>query len=373
MIRGAKILLASFIFAYCLRELAFAVCSSWLPCTFSASSLPADKMTSTYLAGDSRIDVHVEEGSLGVSNQDLLQWVHLASDSVMAYYGRYPVPSVLLRIIPSTGKGVRNGQTFGEPEGGFIRIQIGSETINSDLEADWWLTHEMVHLALPSVADKHHWIEEGIATYVEPIARVRARHLGAHTMWFELVRDLPQGLPEQGDKGLDNTHTWGRTYWGGALFCFVADVEIHRQTSNRKGLEDALRGILNAGGDIRYDWGMKKVLSIGDQATGVSVLVSLYDKMKNRPYAVDLPAMWMELGVEREGGTVRFIDSAPLAATRRAITYGEAQAPSDSTVNFGATLLQAGRRVTLPRPPVDAIPTEKQTDIFYPGQRIPRQ
>ena len=83
--------------------------------------------------------------------------------------------------------------------------------------------------------------------------------------------------------------------------------------------------------------------------------------------------MWMELGVEREGGTVRFIDSAPLAATRRAITYGEAQAPSDSTVTFGATLLQAGRRVTLPRPPVDAIPTEKQTDIFYPGQRIPRQ
>jgi hypothetical protein len=336
------ILPATFNLARCLRELAFAISSSLLICTFLASSLPADKMTSTYLAGDSRIDIQIEQGSLDASNQELLRWVHRASDSVTAYYSRYPIPTVLVRIIPSEGKGVRGGQTFGAPEGGFIRIQAGSETTSSDLENDWLLTHEMVHLALPSVADKHHWIEEGIATYVEPIARVRARHLGADAMWFELVRDLPQGLPKPGDRGLDNTHTWGRTYWGGALFCFIADVEIHKQTSNHKGLEDALRGILNAGGDIRYDWELKKVLGIGDQATGVSVLVSLYDKMKNRPYQVDLPAIWKELGVEREGDTVRFIDSAPLAAIRRAITYGELQVSSKSTAAFDPTIFFAG-------------------------------
>lgn len=96
--------------------------------------------------------------------------MHRASDSVTAYYSRYPIPSVLVRIIPSEGKGVGGGQTFGAPEGGFIRIQVGSETTSSDLENDWLLTHEMVHLALPSVADKHHWIEEGIATYIELIA-----------------------------------------------------------------------------------------------------------------------------------------------------------------------------------------------------------
>jgi hypothetical protein len=70
-------------------------------------------------------------------------------------------------------------------------------------------------------------------------------------MWADLVRDMPKGLPEPGDQGLDNTHTWGRTYWGGALFCFLADIEIRKQTKNEKGLQDALRGILNAGGDIR--------------------------------------------------------------------------------------------------------------------------
>lgn len=305
-----------------------AVCLCGLFFLTPACNSAAEEMTTTYLVGNSRIDIHIEQGPLQVSDQDLMQWVHWAADSVKTYYGRYPVPKVQLQIIPMDGKGVRGGKTFGENDGGLIRIHVGSETNMTNLAADWMLTHEMVHLAFPSMADNHHWIEEGIATYVEPIARVRAGHLDVHEMWFELVRDLHQGLPEPVDKGLDNTHTWGRTYWGGALFCFLADVEIHQRTNNRKGLDDALRAILNAGGDIRRDWELTKALSIGDQATGVPVLIPLYDKMKDQPYEVDLPAMWKELGVERTGDTVQFIDSAPLAKVRDAITHGEVSATS---------------------------------------------
>jgi len=42
------------------------------------------------------------------------------------------------------------------------------------------------------VDERHHWIEEGIATYVEPIARIHAGHLKAERMWFDLVRDMPK-------------------------------------------------------------------------------------------------------------------------------------------------------------------------------------
>ena len=287
----------------------------------AAGAFPADDMTSTIAIGNSRIDVVVEKGSLQVSKEELLRWVQWAAESVSAYYGHFPIPHVLLRIIPADGKGVRNGRTFGE-KGGFITIHVGSNTTSEDLGTDWMLTHEMVHLAFPSVADNHHWIEEGIATYVEPIARVRAKHMDATEMWFELVRDLHQGLPAAGDKGLDHTHTWGRTYWGGALFCFLADIEIHQKTANRKGLDDALRGILATGGDIRQDWPLEKALDIGDQATGVPVLRPLYEKMKDQPYDVDLPAIWTELGIERADGKVRFLDTAPLSQTRVAITYG---------------------------------------------------
>ena len=289
-----------------------------------ASCVPADEMTSTILVGSSRIDVHIESGAMQLSNQELMQWVRMAADSVATYYERFPVPVVALRIIPTDGRGVRGGQTFGAKEGGRISIHVGKETTVRGLNSDWMLTHEMVHLSFPSMADEHHWIEEGIATYVEPIARVRAKHMDAHEMWFELVHDPHQGLPQAGDEGLDNTHTWGRTYWGGALFCFLADIEIHKQTNNRKGLDDALRGILNAGGEIRYDWPIEKALTAGDAATGVSVLMPLYQKMKKQPYPVDLDALWKELGVEREGDTAKFIDSAPFAKTRDAITFGAA-------------------------------------------------
>lgn len=314
-------------FSKCFRVVLF-VCGL---IAMSRETSSADEMTTTYVVGNSSVQVHIEPGSLGVSNQDLIAWVHWAADSVATYFGRYPVPSVQLRIIPTGGHGVRGGKTFGEGDGGLIRIHVGRETKMADLEADWMLTHEMVHLGFPSMADQHHWIEEGMATYVEPIARVRAGHLDAHQMWFELVRDLPQGLPEVGDQGLDNTHSWARTYWGGALFCFLADLEIHKQTHNRKGLDDAFRGILGAGGDIRRDWEIRKALRVGDEATGVAVLVPLYEKMKDQPYDVDLSARWKDLGVERSGDTVRFLDSAPLREVREAITYGRVTAPSART------------------------------------------
>ena len=74
-------------------------------------------------------------------------------------------------------------------------------------------------LAFPDVADEHHWIEEGIATYVEPIAALRSATLHPKKIWADMLHGMPKGEPEPFDKGLDHTHTWGRTYWGGALFC----------------------------------------------------------------------------------------------------------------------------------------------------------
>ena len=204
-----------------------------------------DEMTSSLLIGNARIDIRIESSTLRMPAKDIFRWVKSAAESVTAYYGHFPIPQVLIRITPFKGKGVHSGMTFGD-RGGRILIRVGNETSPAEFASDWMLTHEMVHLAFPSVDEKHHWIEEGIATYVEPIARIQAGNLKAEQMWFDLVRDMPQGLPQAGDRGLDHTHTWGRTYWGGALFCLLADVEIRRQTNNAKGLEHALRGILDA-------------------------------------------------------------------------------------------------------------------------------
>ncbi|HME11802.1 MAG TPA: hypothetical protein VKF79_03000 [Candidatus Acidoferrum sp.] len=303
-------------------------------------------MLSTIQIGNSRIDVSLEEGELSIPHDDLLNWVRNAAESVAAYYQRFPVTHVALHIIVSDGQGVRGGRTFASEDGGIIRIHVGKSTTAAQLAKDWMLTHEMVHLTFPSVAENHHWIEEGIATYVEPFARVRAKKFDAHEMWFEVVRDLHNGLPQSGDQGLDHTHTWGRTYWGGALFCFLADIEIRKQTQNKKGLDDALRGILNDGGNMLHDWPLEKALAAGDQVTGTTVLQTLYNKMKDNPYPVDLAEIWQQLGIARDGDTVRFVDTAPLAAIREGITYGTPGSSPKAAFDAQTHTLLVGRRAT---------------------------
>jgi hypothetical protein len=296
-------------------------------------SFPAAKaadVTSTLMIGGSRIDVTIQSSetpNAPLSQPDVIKWVQFAAESVATYYTRFPVPHLTLRVVSFDGSGVRHGMTWGR-DGGLIVIHAGNKTTPAEFAEDWMLTHEMIHLAFPSMADEHHWIEEGLSVYVEPIARIRAGHWTAQQMWGDLVRDMPKGEPQTGDQGMDHTHTWGRTYWGGALFGFVADVKIRKQTNNKKGLEDALRGILDAGGNINEDWTIEKVFEIGDKAAGVDVLQKMYTEWKDTPMQVDLASMWKDLGVELDGTTVRVHDDAPLALIRRAIETGTATTKS---------------------------------------------
>lgn len=266
-------------------------------------------------------NIHIEFESLPSPSlrKLVIEWVTASARAISIYYQKFPVSDVRIGIRFFDGHGTRSGHANGW-NGASITMAVGTLNTASDFAKDWEMTHEMVHLAFPSVPKAHHWIEEGSATYVEPIARSRAGDLSAEKVWGDLVEGLPQGLPKVGDRGLDFTPTWGRTYWGGALFCLLADVEIRKRTKNTKGLEHALRAILEAGGTIESDWHLAKALRIGDDATGVSVLNELYEKMKAAPVPVDLQALWQQLGVIREGGRTQFNDSAPLAAIRRAIT-----------------------------------------------------
>ena len=277
------------------------IVSGWFPCgcalgmIFLGAPFPQASAAAVPIEiGGGRIEIVFPEDDSDFPRALTREWVATAAGAVTKYYGRFPVPHVSVRIRAVEGNRIDSGKTFGTRNGGVITVSVGRSTTAARFNSDWLMTHEMVHLAFPSVPDEHHWIEEGLATYVEPIARVQAGNLQARQVWSDLVRDLPQGLPETGDRGLDFTHTWGRTYWGGALFCLLADVEIHRRTANAKGLKDALRGILEAGGTISSDWNLERALRIGDDATGVSVLQELYAQMRSAPHPVDLDQLWRQ-------------------------------------------------------------------------------
>lgn len=284
-----------------------------------------DRLPNTDLeVPDGTIHVAFAPGDIALPKEKILGWIQMSARAVTAYYGRFPVKSLRLLLVPVDGARINGGTTWGY-RGAAIRIPLGRDATENVLQRDWVMVHEMVHTALPDMSDRYAWLSEGLAVYVEPVARVQAGDLTAREIWRAMMRDMPKGLPQAGDQGLDNTPTWGRRYWGGAMFCLLADIEIRKRTDNRLGLQDAMRGVLAVGGNHEQDWSIARVLAAADKAVGADVLTRLHDELGPKPVTPDLAALWRDLGVKRVGEDVEFDDSAPLAAIRKAITAPRAR------------------------------------------------
>ncbi len=283
------------------------------------------KVSSRWLkVGAQRLQVAFAQAPRTASEDAISEWVRASAAAVAGYFGRLPVDGTLILVLSSRGTET-HGRTLGGG-GASVLLWLGDDLPAARLRDDWVLVHELVHTGFPYLDREHHWAEEGLATYLEPIARVRAGSLAVAKFWADLLRGLPKGEPGPFDSGLDGTSNWGRTYWGGALFWLLADVRIRERTQGRWSLEDALRGVLAAGGNITSRWDFTRALRIGDKSVGVAALEPLYQEMGKSAVRVDLSALFAQLGVSLREGQVQFDDSARLAGVRRAITEPSAKA-----------------------------------------------
>jgi hypothetical protein len=301
-----------------------ALAATALASTVLASSAHAQtkacgpQTTEVVTVGVSTLCVHIEQAS-PARTKLLHTWVRRSADIVAQYYGRFPASLVFLDLGIMDGAGIGGGHTINE--GGLsIHVGVGRDATPEGLANDWVLVHEMVHLALPEIGRRHDWLAEGLAVYVEGIARAQAGNRTIADVWAEDRRSMPLGLPREGEGGMDQTQTWARKYWGGALFCLEAEVQIRQRTANRQGLQAALRAILDATGGYAAERDIADVLRIGDAATGTRVLEDLYERERAAPVVIDLDALWRSLGVPNDPLTQPFDDHAPLAAIRIAIT-----------------------------------------------------
>lgn len=278
-----------------------------------------DQLPKTHLrSGSSDLIVAFAPGSMDLDQERVRKWIGQRADIVAGYYGRFPVDEARILVIPINGSGVRSGTSYGW-RGAALKVYVGESTTEEELAEDWILVHEMVHFAFPSMDDAHNWMGEGQATYIESIARAQAGDVNEQDVWWQFVNQMPKGQPRLGDRGLDFTHTWGRTYWGGALFCLYADVEIRKRTRNRYGLQDALSAVVAAGGVTTETWPIRQALQIGDRATGARALEELYDQLRAAPGNIDLDQLWSDLGIRVGSSSVTFDERAPFASVRQAM------------------------------------------------------
>ena len=282
-----------------------------------AASCPA-RTTDIVTVHGSTLCLMVENPS-PARRQLLRTWVERSANIVADYYARFPAPLVALDLTEMPGEGVGGGRTTSD-SGLLIHVGVGRAATPERLMDDWVLVHEMVHLALPEIGRRHNWLAEGLAVYVEGIARAQAGNRSVADVWAEDRRSMSLGLPRDGEGGMDQTPTWARTYWGGALFCLQADVQIRENTRNAIGLQTALRAILAESGGYAFERDIEEILRIGDAATRTHVLSDLYERERAAPEMTDLGALWRALGVPNDPATEPFDDRAPLAAIRIAIT-----------------------------------------------------
>ena len=286
----------------------------------TAKEKQADKILKV---GGATIEVYFAEGVAAqgyrLNKQQVINWIERSAKAVSHYYQKFPVKNLTMLIDDGAGQRVNGTAYHGETP--FIRININQSFDENTLSNDWVMVHEMVHLSFPPVNRRHSWLLEGLATYVEPIVRVRAGMLNEEQGWKWLIKGTPQGLPEAGNKGLDNTATWGQKYWGGAIFFLVADIRIHQQTNNKFGIEHALRAIQKSGGSMQLEtnWQVSKALESGDKATGTKVLMTLYNEMRDKPVMTDLNKIWRKLGVSLKGTQIIYNNKAEQVNLRNSI------------------------------------------------------
>jgi hypothetical protein len=275
--------------------------------------------------------IGLDGGALALTPEALDSALSTAGRVLADYFGRFPVRDLAVIVVPVAGSEVL-GMQLGNG-GASILLFLGREVTDISPEHDWVLVHEMFHLGLPTLARRHLWLAEGLATYQEPLARARAGFIDERQLWREFLSGMPKGLPGPGAGGLDGSRSWGRTYWGGALFCLLADLTIRRRSAQRFSLDDALRGIWSAGGDTSVRWSAAQTFAVGDRASGGSTLSELYREHADAAVPVDLDAIFARLGVrwrdgkggeaeagDAEGRELVFDDAAEWAGLRRALS-----------------------------------------------------
>ncbi len=263
------------------------------------------------------VDVVGEPGAL--DTVEIERWV-LRSEAVVAgYLGEFPVPDLRITVVLEPGGRVYFGQ---HQDGRFLKVFVGRDTPPAVLDDDWVMVHEMFHAAMPDLALRHRWMQEGLSTYLEPVARAQACRIDAKQVWSTWLAMMPKGRPGALDHGLDRSPGWARTYWGGALYWLLVDVDIRAASDNRESVRDAVRGLLDAGGNGRASWAASRVVAVADDATGGYALRALYSRLADAPGDVDTDALFRRLGVVADGDDVRFDDAAPLARVRKAMTAG---------------------------------------------------
>lgn len=277
--------------------------------------------------GDPELTLAVPPGALKIAPEQIAAWVSAVAEGNRRFWARSPAKGGLVVLIPTQRGGVPFGRVL-SLGGAVVTVLVGETATNKELYDDWVLVHEFIHLGSPLMRDTGAWLNEGFATFYEPVLRTRAGWKSEDDVWREWISSMPRGMPAMTDIGLENAGRGG-IYWGGALFVLMAEIESLKASGGKIGFSDCLRTILAEGGDVTTKWPTMRFLDRCDALLGKTVIAPLAKQHIAKGSTMDLDRLWKRLGVSMaEGGAIRYDDKAELAWLRPLIIWGGATHPA---------------------------------------------
>jgi hypothetical protein len=282
---------------------------------------------SLQLAGG-ELRVAITPGDPQPNQAQWLDWLQRGMEASAAVYGRFPLPSVQVLVIPvgeSRGE-VPWGQVM---RGGAAAMHLFVDQTDPypDLLDDWTLFHELSHLYLPLVRRDDAWLSEGLASYYQTVARVRSGLIDAGTGWAKLRGGMDNGI-EQANPGLTYREAmagggWSRTrlmYWIGAAVFLRADIALRTRSDNVQSLDQVLGEFQRCCLPSRELWSADRLLGRFDEIVGRPLFRPIaQETLGNRGFPNidhDLAAIGIS---RRTDGAMRIEPGAPLAGVARAI------------------------------------------------------
>lgn len=255
-------------------------------------------------------------------------WIERALAATATGYGELPLPQVQIVLFAGDGRGRAVG--FGQSlrgQGNAVHIQVAADASASALDADWTAVHEFSHWAHPYLGDDGAWLAEGLASYWQYVLRARAGMLTPQQAWAGLDAGFGRGR-RTADDGLtlaelsESMHArraYYAVYWSGAAFWLTADVELRRASGGRVGIDTALQRFHACCLQRKREWGAEEFVSKLDALVGSDVLRRTFREFSARHGFPPLDTLYAQLGLQRDGETLRLVDDAPDAAIRDAI------------------------------------------------------
>jgi hypothetical protein len=278
-----------------------------------------------------QLRVAILPGRPEVDETLIVGWVRRAAAAVTTLYGRFPVASAQVLIIPGAGGNEPVPWAYvlrgGGPSAHFF---INQNQSREEFDADWTAVHELSHLLLPYVLSGDAWLSEGTASYYEHVLRARAGRIEPREAWQRMQNGFKRGM--QNTRGLtlaDATErmyrsgTFMRVYWEGAAIMLLADQRLRARSGGRQSLDTALDELQRCCLSPDVGWGGRDLFRKLDELTGTTVFAELYENHVRSPSLPDLGEAYRLLGLHVTAeGEVVLTDDAPQRAARDAIMRG---------------------------------------------------